>query len=77
MTHLDPRTVGALVRAMPKAELHLHLDGSLRVDTALDIARSRGIEAPSTFAGMRGVLVGPDQSPTRPSCSRRSTCRSR
>ena len=62
MTDLDPRTVRALVRAMPKAELHLHLDGSLRIDTALDIARSRGVDAPSTFAGMRGVLVGPDQS---------------
>jgi adenosine deaminase len=47
---------------MPKAELHLHLDGSLRVDTALEIARTRGIDAPSTFAGMRGVLVGPEQS---------------
>ena len=47
---------------MPKAELHLHLDGSLRVDTALEIARTRGVDAPGTFAGMRGVLVGPEQS---------------
>ncbi|HEY6571444.1 MAG TPA: hypothetical protein VIZ22_14220, partial [Candidatus Limnocylindrales bacterium] len=62
MTDLDQRTVRALARAMPKAELHLHLDGSLRIDTAIDIARSRGIDAPTTFAGMRGVLVGPDQS---------------
>ena len=62
MTDLDQRTVRALVRAMPKAELHLHLDGSLRIDTALDIARTRGIDAPTTFAGMRGVLVGPEQS---------------
>ncbi len=61
MRQLDPRTLRALTRAMPKAELHLHLDGSLRVDTALDIARSRHIEAPLTFAGMRGVLVGPEQ----------------
>src|SRR6478752_6274830 len=62
MTDLDQRTVRAITRAMPKAELHLHLDGSLRIDTALDIARSRGVDAPTTFAGMRGVLVGPDQS---------------
>ena len=62
MTDLDPRTLRALVGAMPKAELHLHLDGSLRVDTALDIARTRGVDAPRTFAGMRGVLVGPEQS---------------
>ncbi len=46
---------------MPKAELHLHLDGSLRIDTALDLARTRGVEAPTTFEGMRSVLVGPDQ----------------
>src|ERR687897_674458 len=26
-----------LIEAMPKAELHLHLDGSLRIDTALDL----------------------------------------
>ena len=32
---------------MPKAELHLHLDGSLRIDTALELARTRGVEAPS------------------------------
>jgi adenosine deaminase len=43
---------------MPKAELHLHLDGSLRVDTALDIARTRGIEAPRDWIGMSSALVG-------------------
>lgn len=46
---------------MPKAELHLHLDGSLRVDTALDIARSRHVEAPMTFADMRALLVAPER----------------
>ncbi|MEW6224776.1 MAG: adenosine deaminase [Chloroflexota bacterium] len=61
MGDLDPRTLRALVRAMPKAELHLHLDGSLRVDTALDIAASRGVVAPRTFAAMRAALVAPDQ----------------
>ncbi len=62
MANLDPRTLRDLLHAMPKAELHLHLDGSLRIDTALDIARTRGIDAPLTYAGMRGVLVGPEQS---------------
>ena len=61
MRDLDPRTLRSLVRAMPKAELHLHLDGSLRVDTALDLARTRGVEAPRTYAGMRAALVAPDQ----------------
>lgn len=44
---------------MPKAELHLHLDGSLRVATALELARTRGVEAPTTWAGMFGALVAP------------------
>lgn len=44
---------------MPKAELHLHLDGSLRIDTALDLARTRGIEAPRDRAGMAAALIAP------------------
>jgi adenosine deaminase len=50
-----------VVEAMPKAELHLHLDGSLRIETALDLARTRRIEAPRTVAGMRGELVAPER----------------
>ena len=48
-----------LLEAMPKAELHLHLDGSLRVGTALELARSRGIDAPRTWRGMFDALVAP------------------
>jgi adenosine deaminase len=48
-----------LVEALPKAELHLHLDGSLRVETALDLARTRHIEAPTTYAAMYHALVAP------------------
>ncbi len=58
-----PDWVGRLLERMPKAELHLHLDGSLRVATALEIARSRGVDAPSTYEGMSGVLVGPPRGP--------------
>jgi adenosine deaminase len=61
MADLDNRAVRSLVRTMPKAELHLHLDGSLRTETALDLARTRAIDAPATYAGMRRVLVAPDQ----------------
>ena len=43
---------------MPKAELHLHLDGSLRIDTAIDLARTRRIEAPRDWVGMSDALVG-------------------
>ncbi len=49
----------ALIAAMPKAEVHLHLDGSLRIETALDLAASRGIEAPRDAAGMAAALIAP------------------
>jgi adenosine deaminase len=57
-----PDWVRRIIERMPKAELHLHLDGSLRVDTAIDVARSRGVDAPLTWAGMSGMLVGPPRS---------------
>jgi adenosine deaminase len=46
---------------MPKAELHLHLDGSLRIATALELAASRGVEAPITWDGMFAALVAPER----------------
>jgi adenosine deaminase len=52
---------GRLVEAMPKAELHLHLDGSLRIDTALELARTRNVEAPRDWAGMYDALVAPER----------------
>jgi adenosine deaminase len=51
--------VDRLLEAMPKAELHLHLDGSVRIGTALDLARSRGVDAPTTWRGMFDALVAP------------------
>ena len=51
----------ALLRRMPKAELHLHLDGSLRPATALDLARERGLDEGMDLAAMRRRLTGPAQ----------------
>lgn len=35
------------IQEMPKADLHLHLDGSLRPDSLIDMARRNNIELPS------------------------------
>lgn len=55
---LDPST-SDLLRRMPKAELHLHLDGSLRPATALTLAQARGIDDGMDLAAMRARLTAP------------------
>ncbi|MFI5225683.1 MAG: adenosine deaminase [Candidatus Limnocylindrales bacterium] len=52
-----PGDLPADLRAWPKAELHLHLDGSILPETALDLARTRGVEAPTDRVAMRAALV--------------------
>ena len=46
---------------MPKAELHLHLDGSLRPQTALELARERGLDAGMSPGQMSARLQAPAQ----------------
>src|SRR3954454_9201230 len=46
---------------MPKAELHLHLDGSLRPSTAHELARERGLDGGMSLDEIAGRLRAPEQ----------------
>ncbi|WP_106393116.1 adenosine deaminase [Enhygromyxa salina] len=42
---------------LPKTDLHVHLDGSLRVETILELANEQGLELPATdVPGLRSAL---------------------
>lgn len=46
-----------LIKKIPKTDLHLHLDGSVRLQTIIQIARKENIELPSfTVAGLNELL---------------------
>jgi adenosine deaminase len=42
-----PPVTEELVRALPKTDLHCHLDGSLRLSTILELADQNGVELPA------------------------------
>ena len=48
-TPLDHKTLPLeFFRQLPKTDLHVHLDGSLRLETIIELAKTRGVELPST-----------------------------
>lgn len=55
------------IAAWPKAELHCHLDGSLRLETMLDLAKSQGkmgVLPSDSVEGLREILRSIDDSET-------------
>ncbi len=45
------------LQAIPKTDLHVHLDGSLRLETLIELARDQGVELPSyTTSGLTETL---------------------
>ena len=55
------------ILSWPKAELHCHLDGSLRLTTLLDLAEQQGkvgLLPASDPAGLEAALLAVDDSPT-------------
>lgn len=41
------KTTAELLKAVPKSELHSHLDGSMRLTTLIELARAQGVQLPS------------------------------
>jgi adenosine deaminase len=49
-----------LIQAVPKSDLHAHLDGSVRVETLIELAREQGVVLPSyDVAGMNELVFKP------------------
>ncbi len=56
MTDFDPK-LEAFVKDLPKTDLHLHLDGSIRISTLIELAKENGVALPSqTEAGLRELV---------------------
>jgi len=54
---MKDRVTPEFVRAIPKSDLHLHLDGSLRLKTLIELAREMKVKLPSfTEAGLRRLV---------------------
>ena len=59
------------LQALPKTDLHVHLDGSLRLETLIELARERDVKLPSYTSdglarvGVQGALPRPTGLPPR------------
>ena len=55
----DPRRRRLILHALPKTDLHVHLDGSIRPATILELARDQGVRLPvRSIQDLRRFLSG-------------------
>ncbi|MBO87395.1 MAG: adenosine deaminase, partial [Deltaproteobacteria bacterium] len=55
-----PRPSNELLQALPKTDLHVHLDGSLRLPSLIEMSRERGVALPSyTEEGLKELVFKP------------------
>ena len=61
MSNSKNRTISSeFIRHIPKTDLHLHLDGSLRIATLIELAKAEGVKLPSyDEAGLRETVFKP------------------
>ncbi len=53
----EPKLTREFIQSLPKAELHCHLDGSMRVETILDIAKKEKVKLPTeNIDELRSIL---------------------
>lgn len=58
---MTPKLSYELLYKLPKTDLHCHLDGSLRIETILELAAERGVRLPCDDPdGLRELLVQDD-----------------
>ena len=47
-----------IIKAMPKTDLHVHLDGSVRISTLIDLANKQKVKLPAdSEEGLKEMLV--------------------
>jgi adenosine deaminase len=47
----------SVFQRLPKTDLHVHLDGSMRLETVLELGREQGVELPANdLAGLRAAM---------------------
>ncbi len=63
MNQYDPTSALNIFLVLPKAELHRHLEGSLRLATMLDIATQHGLTVPASMLRLSDMVQVGDKEP--------------